>query len=573
MPRAAEAAEDPALAAALEQLRSQTTAAELRAALAYLVARAAALRDDAGGAGGAPLPRSADFNSVIGRFAAVLPCLAALGYEPGGEGEFVLPEAPRPDDAGALAEQLQEWQLAQCDAAPGSPPRSTLGDLLTNLRDSFAGGGGAGGDLADPLLRTTSGLQRTRSASALVRGFSSRLSRQLSNGNVEEEFSCPICLCNETVAHSFTLSCGHRFCRDCLSGYVASRIADGQLEMTCPDLNSSAPVGQAAPAPAADGEGEGDTDSCPQPIERPVLLFLSTSETREKFERFSAMRQNALLRECPRAGCGALVEPTKNWRGVVAADMTCGDCGEAFCYYHSNAHPGQTCRAYEQAKRDEERAARAAIARLTKPCPKCGTPTEKNNGCNHMTCMAVNADGGRCRQDWCWICGRKCGGGGAYPTQCVVESLRLPRHPDAGRVPALGLLRAVVAALPPAALQASAAGRAYCHCAPRPRPGDRLPAWIGTLASRTATFSGSADQFVCCEGGVAPDLLLLPRRRRVTVGRSGGSNAVHAVLADNRAAGAGAWAERAHNGAGVRGPRLDRLCPVAADLQALLRQR
>ena len=415
MPRAAEAAEDPALAAALEQLRSQTTAAELRAALGYLVARAAALRDDAGGAGGAPLPRSADFDSVIGRFAAVLPCLAALGYEPGGEGEFVLPEAPRPDDAGALAEQLQEWQLAQCDAAPGSPPRSTLGDLLTNLRDSFADAGGAGGDLADPLLRTTSGLQRTRSASALVRGFSSRLSRQLSNGNVEEEFSCPICLCNETVAHSFTLSCGHRFCRDCLSGYVASRIADGQLEMTCPDLNSSAPVGQAAPAPAADGEGEGDTDSCPQPIERPVLLFLSTSETREKFERFSAMRQNALLRECPRAGCGALVEPTKNWRGVVAADMTCGDCGEAFCYYHSNAHPGQTCRAYEQAKRDEERAARAAIARLTKPCPKCGTPTEKNNGCNHMTCMAVNADGGRCRQDWCWICGRKCGGGG-YPT-------------------------------------------------------------------------------------------------------------------------------------------------------------
>ena len=73
---------------------------------------------------------------------------------------------------------------------------------------------------------------------------------------------------------------------------------------------------------------------------------------------------------------------------------------------------------------------------------------------------------------------------------CVVESLRLPRHPDAGRVPALGLLRAVVAALPPAALQASAAGRACCHCAPRPRPGDRLPARIGTLACHTATFLG-----------------------------------------------------------------------------------
>jgi len=34
-----------------------------------------------------------------------------------------------------------------------------------------------------------------------------------------------------------------------------------------------------------------------------------------------------------------------------------------------------------------------------KPCPKCKTLTEKNNGCNHMTCM-------RCKQDWCYSCGK-----------------------------------------------------------------------------------------------------------------------------------------------------------------------
>ena len=81
--------------------------------------------------------------------------------------------------------------------------------------------------------------------------------------------------------------------------------------------------------------------------------------------------------------------------------LVCGACGHTYCYVHSDAHPGKTCRQYERGRRAEERAA-AHIAQFTRPCPGCKQPIEKSTGCNHMTCPT-------CHTNFCWLCGRKIG--------------------------------------------------------------------------------------------------------------------------------------------------------------------
>ena len=35
--------------------------------------------------------------------------------------------------------------------------------------------------------------------------------------------------------------------------------------------------------------------------------------------------------------------------------------------------------------------------KVVKRCPNCKFWTEKNDGCNHMTCL-------NCNHSWCWLC-------------------------------------------------------------------------------------------------------------------------------------------------------------------------
>lgn len=59
--------------------------------------------------------------------------------------------------------------------------------------------------------------------------------------------------------------------------------------------------------------------------------------------------------------------------------LTAASCNKEFCFKHSNAHDGVACAEYERQHKAEEAANQAAIAAISKPCPRCGAPVMKKS--------------------------------------------------------------------------------------------------------------------------------------------------------------------------------------------------
>merc|ERR1712113_909428 len=124
------------------------------------------------------------------------------------------------------------------------------------------------------------------------------------------------------------------------------------------------------------------------------IVDLADSDTYEKYTLFSQTKLNPLLRQCPY--CGLLCDPQRDDAGEIVPLMQCPTCHKEFCFYHSNAHVGQTCEVYVKGISADTQ----NVMMGRKSCPWCGIPSEKDGGCAHMSCR-------KCGNDWCWDCGER----------------------------------------------------------------------------------------------------------------------------------------------------------------------
>ncbi|KAI2631505.1 hypothetical protein GGS26DRAFT_598598 [Hypomontagnella submonticulosa] len=99
-----------------------------------------------------------------------------------------------------------------------------------------------------------------------------------------------------------------------------------------------------------------------------------------------------LLKYCPSPDCGYVYRATDKSRMQI-----CPNCLVPICTRCHAQHGETTCAEYQ----DISSGRRAAFEKLKKEigikdCPKCKTPLEKTEGCNHMQC--------KCGAHICWVC-------------------------------------------------------------------------------------------------------------------------------------------------------------------------
>ncbi|MCQ2819140.1 MAG: hypothetical protein MJ252_17900 [archaeon] len=230
---------------------------------------------------------------------------------------------------------------------------------------------------------------------------------QSNNPNIlknEDGIVCPICF--DTPQQIVTLKCGHSFCISCFNDYLKQEIFDAKVPILCADIG------------------------CKIEIDIDYLSTFMEPEQRKKYEKF--LKRKIILEtegavECPVADCNSYaINPNliKSKSGSVDKEaiaingtdseksskkkkkkknepiiLKCVDNFHEFCSECLQApHPGSKC--VNQDKFQFNLFKKWEKGKDVQKCPNCKYHIEKNEGCNHMTCI-------RCRYEFCWICGAK----------------------------------------------------------------------------------------------------------------------------------------------------------------------
>ncbi|KIW17500.1 hypothetical protein PV08_04694 [Exophiala spinifera] len=187
---------------------------------------------------------------------------------------------------------------------------------------------------------------------------------------------CPACLSD--VEDALELACGHRYCRVCFEDQCKE--ADGrELKIVC----------------------YGNDGACGQTVSLDILRKILAHE---KFQNLLSASLECYVRShpgeftyCPTPDCTTVYRITSD-PGEIVCDtclaLICTKCG-------SVGHDGITCdvareEAYRGSKEHREFLEMKKWNNI-KDCPKCTTPIQKLDGCNHMVCAA-------CKADICWVC-------------------------------------------------------------------------------------------------------------------------------------------------------------------------
>ena len=164
------------------------------------------------------------------------------------------------------------------------------------------------------------------------------------------------------------LPCGHICCTECWSNYLKTLISEAKVErVKCVEHSCNAEI-----------------------PEEFILKHINNEEKLiEKYNRFkirASIFKDPNKKQCPEPDCESYLE--KGNKKYVKCKIGHEYCFECLRKPHGNS----TCEEFMEKEFNIWK-----VGKRVKKCPRCKIYTEKNEGCNHMTCTS-------CKYQWCWLC-------------------------------------------------------------------------------------------------------------------------------------------------------------------------
>lgn len=264
-------------------------------------------------------------------------------------------------------------------------------------------GGATGSDVDQEEVVDERAVQDVESLSSLIQEILDFDQAQQTKCFNSKLFLCNICFCEKLGSECmYFLECRHVYCKACLKDYFEIQIKDGQVQcLNCPE------------------------PKCPSVATPGQVKELVEAELFARYDRLLLQSSLDLMADvvyCPRPCCQL---PVMQEPGCTMG--ICSSCNFAFCTlcrltYHGVSPCKVTAEKlidlrneYLQAdeankrfleqrygkrviqKALEEMESKEWLEKNSKSCPCCGTPIQKLDGCNKMTCTG-------CMQYFCWIC-------------------------------------------------------------------------------------------------------------------------------------------------------------------------
>ena len=197
--------------------------------------------------------------------------------------------------------------------------------------------------------------------------------------------TCAVCLDNQQLTQfdsERTPACRHmkrNVCDSCLFQHVRQQIQITFTdEISCPEGN------------------------CQRRLDhhtvRNILLLGGDQQLIERYDRSVVLRQLEQMEEfiwCANPTCRA---GQLNEGGIANTIVVCYHCQQKTCFQHRiQWHEGMTCEEFDRHCDPKYKSSRRWLMKHSKKCPGCSSQIEKNEGCDHMTCI-------KCRQEFCWLC-------------------------------------------------------------------------------------------------------------------------------------------------------------------------